>query len=169
MQQLIAVAATLGLASVSLGQDVKTEDLKDGFVRVTTPTYTIELPKAWKVGKESSFGQREMWSEEGRMSAMTAPGGGRQGWEQLYRTSLYFIQREGPGKPTPYKITKSAQGYEACSFSILDDEGFAKKRYVILKATNDNILALSIKIPDKKKEKDLAATFDRLVKTAKVN
>lgn len=149
--------------------DAKIVDLKDGFVRVDTASYSLEVPKGWEVSPETSFGQREMTSSEGKMTAMTAAGGGRQGWEQLYRTSLFFIMREKKGQATPYKISKSSQGYEACTFSILDEKGFADRRYVILKnPKTENILALSVKIPNQKKEKDLQAAFDRMVRTAKL-
>jgi hypothetical protein len=148
--------------------DAKIVDLKDGFVRVETSSYSLEVPKGWEVSRETAFGQREMTSDTGRMTAMTAAGGGKQGWEQLYRTSLYFIMREKKGNPTPYQISKTKQGYEACSFSILDSDGFADRRYVILKNEVQNILALSVKIPDKKKETGLMAQFDRMVRTAKL-
>lgn len=158
---------TPALLALVLSVDAKITDLKDGFVRVETASYRIEVPKGWEVSRETSFGQREMTSPEGKMTAMTAPGGGRQGWERLYRTSLFFIMREKEGKATPYSISKTAQGYEACTFSILDKEGFAERRYVILKnPKSENILALSVKIPERKRERELVAAFDRLVKTA---
>ena len=147
--------------------DHSVTDLKDGFVRVKTPSYSVEIPKGWEVGQETSFGQREFMTRDGKFTAMTAPGGGKQGWERLYRTSLYFIKRGNPDlKETPYKISKTKQGYEAASFSMVDKKGFATERFVILKAANDNILALSVKIPSQAQEKDLAKAFDRLVKSA---
>jgi hypothetical protein len=146
--------------------DYKAVPLSGGFVRIETSEYTIEVPKSWQVTNSTRFGQREVIGSEGRMTAMTAPGAGRQGWDRLYRTSLYFIQRDTPGRPTPYKLTKTKQGYEAATFSLLDDDGFARERYVILRAADDDILALSIKIPGKKKESELLPVFDRLVSTA---
>ncbi|NDG88680.1 MAG: hypothetical protein EBY15_12140, partial [Gammaproteobacteria bacterium] len=71
-------------------------------------------------------------------------------------------------KATPYKIVKTKQGYEAMSFSVLSKEGFAKSRYMILRAKNDDILALSVKVPSQQDEKDLVKAFDRLVVTAKL-
>ncbi len=159
---------SLAIALVLGPGDAKIVDLKDGFVRVETPSYSLEVPKGWEVSRETSFGQREMTSNAGKMTAMTAAGGGKQGWEQLYRTSLFFIMREKKGNATPYQISKTKQGYEACSFSILDADGFADRRYVILKNEVQNILALSVKIPERKLEKGLLAQFDRMVRTAKL-
>jgi len=156
------------LATLLILSETKIVDLKDGFVRVDTPSYTVEVPKGWEVTPETRFGQREFNGKTGNMSAMTAPGGGRQGWDRLYNTSLYFIGREMDAKPTPYKLGKTKQGYETASWSMLDKDGFAKARYVILKASNDNILALSVKIPDRKQERDLQSAFTRLVETAKL-
>ncbi|HRF60663.1 MAG TPA: hypothetical protein PLH94_12230 [Fimbriimonadaceae bacterium] len=151
-------------------RDARTTDLKDGFVRVETSSYTIEVPKGWEVGAETSFGQRKVSPEKGaaEIGVMTAPPT-RNSWDELYRTSLYFILREEDGNPTPYKLTKTAQGYEAASFSVLDDKGFAKRRYMLLKSKDNRLLALSIKIPGKQDEKTLAPAFDRLVRTARMN
>ncbi len=161
------------LAAVIMFQDAKVTDLKDGFVRVETASYSLEVPKGWEIGEETSFGQREMKApvaKKGEMTAMTAPGGGKQGWDRLYQTSLFFIMRSSPvgSKATPYKLSKTKQGYQAASFNVLDEKGFAISRYVILKDEKDSILALSVKIPDAKNEKDLLAKFDRLVKTARL-
>lgn len=169
--KLLAAILTI-LPTMAFGQapaDAKMKDLKDGFVRVETASYTIEVPKGWTVSRETSFGQRTMEGNRGTMTAMTAAGGGSQGWERLYRTSLWFISREMPNyKATPYKLSKTSQGYEAASFSMLDDKGFAKARYVLLKAPNGNLLALSVKIPGKSEERELVAQFDRLIRTAVV-
>lgn len=158
------------LAALLLAQvaDATIVDLRDGFVRVKTSSYEVEVPKGWNVTRETSFGERTFRAEKGEMTAMTARGAGAQGWDRLYRTSLFFIQRSNPGKATPYELSKTAQGYEAASFSILNEDGFAKARYVILKHPNDNILALSVKIPDRRDERSLRAAFDRMVRTAKL-
>jgi hypothetical protein len=156
------------LACLATISDTKQTNLPDGFVRVETAAYTIELPPGWSVSRETSFGQREMSKGEAQMTAMTAPGGGRQSWDRLYQTAVYFSTRGG-GKATPYKLTKTKQGYEAMSYSVLDGSGWARTRYMILKSKNGNALALSVKIPGKQREGELTAIFDRLVHTAKIN
>lgn len=145
----------------------KVLDLKDGFVRVKTPKYEVEVPSGWEVGAQTSFGQREFSSKkDGQMSAMT--GNAReQSWDQLYQTSLFFIKRSIKGTPTPFKVFKSKQGYEAISFSMVVDE-LPVARYVILKNDKKDILALSVKIPTKTARESLGAIFDRLVTTAKM-
>ncbi len=147
--------------------DAKVTDLGDGYVRVSTEIYSIEVPKGWVVSRETPWGQRKATNEAGELGVMTA-GNTRSTWDELYRTSLFFIQRERKGKPTPYEITKTAQGYEACTFSILDEEGFADRRYVLLKSKAGEAIALSVQIRDRKATKDLVAHFDRLVKSAKI-
>jgi hypothetical protein len=145
--------------------------LKDGFQRIETASYSIEIPQGWEVEKEMPWGAREISGPTGGFSAMTGKGAAKRGWEQLYQTSLYFIMRnpgESGSKATPYKIVKTKQGYEAMSFSVLSKEGFAKSRYMILRAKNDDILALSVKVPSQQNEKDLVKAFDRLVVTAKL-
>jgi hypothetical protein len=49
----------------------------------------------------------------------------------------------------------------------LDEDGFADRRYVLLHSPNGPVLALSVKIPDKKLEAELQTAFERMVKTAK--
>jgi len=157
----------LSLLLCQIPLDAKLVELKDGFVRVETSAYSLEVPKGWVVSKETSFGQREFDGPKGRMTAMTANAGPNPDWDRLYQTSLYFIMREKRGKATPYKISKTSQGYNSCSFTILDDEGFADRRYVLLHSPKGPVLALSVKIPDKKLESELQSAFDRMVKSAK--
>jgi hypothetical protein len=149
--------------------DAKLVTLTDGFVRVETSAYSFEIPKGWAVGRETPWGARDLKPESGTgaLSAMTA-GPSNAGWDQLYQTSLFFIRREGPGRPTPYKIEQTKQGYEACTFSMVDDQGFANRRYVLLKATSGKVLALSVKIPSKENEKTLQPIFDRFVTSARI-
>jgi hypothetical protein len=151
-----------------LQTDAKIVDLKDGFVRVETSSYSLEVPKGWEVSRETSFGQREFDGPTGRMSAMTANAGVKPDWDRLYNTSLYFIMREKKGKATPYKLGKSEQGYNTCSFTIIDEKGFADRRYVLLHHPTGSLLALSVKIPDQKREKELVSAFDRMIKSARM-
>ena len=100
--------------------------------KLETKNYTVELPEGWEAGEETSFGQREIHPPSQKaadsdvnagasMSTMTGPGLGKQSWDQLYQTSLYFITRFGASSKkmvaTPYKLGKSAQGFEACSWT----------------------------------------------------
>ena len=161
----------MGILNFFQTPDYTSTDLKDGFQRIETDAYVIEIPNGWAVKRQTPWGAREITGGPGEFSAMTGRGAGKQGWEQLYRTSLFFVMRaEGysGAKATPYKIVKTKQGYDAMSFSVVDKDGFAKSRYMILKAADDDILALSVKIPNAKAEKDLVKTFDRMVVTAKL-
>jgi hypothetical protein len=147
--------------------DAKLIDLVDGYVRVETATYTLEVPKEWKVTPETRWGQRKISpAGGGELGAMTAPPS-QQSWDQLYDTALYFILRDGDGgKPTKYEIVKTKRGYEAASFSIIDKEGFAKERYMMVKHPEKGLLALSVAIPNKDGEKQWAAHFKRMVDSA---
>lgn len=147
-------------------QDAKLVDLKDGYVRVETATYQLEVPKDWKVTAETRWGQRKFYPEgKGELGAMTAPPS-QQSWDQLYETALYFILRDEEGKPTPYEKTKTKQGYEAASFSVLNKEGFATQRFMMIKHETKGLLALSIKIPSQKDEEKWTGYFKRMVDTA---
>ncbi|MFZ4507133.1 MAG: hypothetical protein ACOYON_05475 [Fimbriimonas sp.] len=163
---LLALLPAMAFSQVKT-KDMETEELKDGWVRVKTTSYTLEIPKGWDVTAETSFGQREMTSGPAKMSAMTAPGnGGPTNWDSLYQTAVYFSTRGG-GKATPYKMSKSKQGYDAMSYSVVKD-GFAASRYVILRSPKGDILALSVTIPEVKREADLMKVFDRMVRTANI-
>lgn len=165
---LSLVAAMILASQPAPPRDARIIDLKDGFVRVDAPTYTIEVPKGWKVTAETPWGARKAEPANGRgeLGVMTAPPG-RQSWDSLYRTSLYFILREdSEGQPTRYKVTKKDNGLEACEFSILDKNGFAYKRYVLLRHPEKGLLALNVNIPNPAEEKTWAAKFDRMVRTA---
>jgi hypothetical protein len=166
MWRLLVLIALLSVALSAFGDNPKIVKLGDGFVRVEAAAYSIEIPEGWEVGQESGFGQRKMTHEKGEMTAMTAAGGGKQSWDQLYQTSLYFIKWNNKGTPTPYKVSKTKSGYEAASFSMIDKDGFADERFVLLKGPTGNLLALSIKIPTQQDAKTLEPIFDRLVKTA---
>lgn len=118
---------SVALATLTFAQapsDAKITDLGDGYCRIHSPTYSVEVPKGWEVSSQTPWGQRTMHpkSKSGELGVMTAPPG-RQTWDQLYQTSLYFIQRESKGKPTPYRISKMPNGLEAASFELLDDAG----------------------------------------------
>lgn len=161
------LALLLAQAAPAAPSDAKLEDLKDGYVRVVTREYSIEVPKGWAVTTETRWGQRDATGNGGKLGVMTA-GATDATWEELYRTSLFFIQRERRGTPTPFKVSKTDQGYEACSFSILDEEGFAERRYVLLKNKDREVIALSVRIDDRKATKDLERHFDRMVRTARI-
>lgn len=157
------------LTAQSAPTDARLIDLKDGFTRVETRSYTIEVPTGWTVGLETNFGQRDIRSGSagaGSLGVMTA-GPTRASWDDLYQTSLWFIRRELRGTATPYQISKTDQGYEACSFSILDPESRPIARYVLLRSPDGRVLALSVKIPVADREKPLQAAFDRMVRTAR--
>jgi hypothetical protein len=163
------IALTPLLLLMAQASDAKIVNLADGFVRVETAAYSFEVPKGWAVGRETPWGARDLKpaSGPGALSAMTA-GPSDAGWDQLYQTSLFFIRREAAGKPTPYKVEKTKQGYEACTFSMMDDEGFANRRYVLLKTPSGKVLALSVKIPSRENEKTLQPIFSRFVTSAKI-
>lgn len=167
--------STLSILLVSLGlqapKDSGTrEDLGDGFVKYHTSSYTLELPKEWLVGELMPWGARSITPEpksQTELGVMTA-GVTKQTWDQLYKTSLFFIMRQEPGKATPFKVKKMPNGYEACSFQVMNDKGFAKRRYVLLKSQKGEAIALSVIISDQKDEKKIAGYFDRMVKTAHI-
>lgn len=168
----IVTALLVGLAALAATafaqSDARVTDLGDGYVRVTAETYSIEVPKGWAVGRETRWGQRDAKPADGsgKLGVMTA-GPSRASWDDLYRTSLYFIMREDEGTATKYTLSKTAEGLEAMSFSVLDKDGFAQRRYVLVKNTDGRVLALSVEIPSKAGEKKWASHFDRLVKTAR--
>lgn len=155
------------LAALAFGGDFELTDLKDGYVRIKTKKYSVEVPKGWEVGEETSFGQREYSSKKGEMSTMTGSAVNRT-WDQLYQTSLYFITRSSAGTPTPYRLTKSEKGLDVMSFEMIDDNKKPVSKYVIFKNTKSEILALSVKIKDRKEEKELEKAFVRMVKTAEM-
>ncbi len=153
---MVHLIATLTLASTQ-------------FVPVQTDQYSFEVPKGWTVGKETPWGARDVTPENGngKLGAMTA-GPTSASWEELYRTSLYFIKREEPGDPTPFRLGKTKKGYECMSFEVLNKEKFASRRYTLLKDSKGNALALSVKIPSVKEEKKYAEFFKRMVDSAKL-
>lgn len=140
---------------------------------VATTNYTIQIPEGWELGAETPFGQREMNPKagKGQLTSMTGPGLGKQSWDQLYQTSLYFILRGQPaGSMTATRpvMGKTKQGFETASWSMLDRKKTVVARYVVLKSKADNILALSVKIPADADRTQLEAIFERLVSTAVV-
>lgn len=112
------------------------------FVTFESDRYSFEVPKGWTVGKETPWGARDVTpgSGNGKLGAMTA-GPTRASWDELYRTSLFFIKREGEGKETPFRIGKSKQGYESMSFEMINREGWADRRYTLLKNESGYALA----------------------------
>jgi hypothetical protein len=139
------------------------------FVTFESDRYSFEVPKGWTVGKETPWGARDVvpGSGNGKLGAMTA-GPKRASWEELYRTSLFFIKREGEGKETPFRLGKTKQGYESMSFEMINKDGWADRRYTLLKNDAGSALALSVKIPTRKDEKQYAQWFQHMVDTAKL-
>lgn len=165
---LITKLLTLMVAFVQTPSDIKTTDLADGYVRVKTPGYTIEVPKGWNVSPQTPWGQRKVEPEKGsgELGVMTAPPT-KQSWDQLYQTALYFIQREEKGKPTPYRITRTKTKLEAASFEVLNAEGFPSRRFVMIREESKGLLALSVKVLSKEADKQWSKHFQRLVDTAR--
>ncbi|HRJ27516.1 MAG TPA: hypothetical protein PLO61_08420 [Fimbriimonadaceae bacterium] len=169
MLQALSLFVTLLLSPLNppAPQDAKVVDLKDGFVRVESKDYTVEVPKDWKISDETPWGQRKaQGSGRAELGVMTGSAAGST-WERLYETSLFFIQREERGTPTPYKIEKTDQGLDAMTFSVKDRNGFASRRYVVIMNSDRRILALSVRIPTQAEEKKLDAYFQRMVKSAR--
>lgn len=158
----------LAIAYIQGQTDSTTTDLKDGYSRVTTPNYTVDIPNGWAVSKETPWGARSFQPAQGKgeLGVMTAPPSS-QPWDQLYQTALYFIQREEKGKATPYRLTKTARGLEAASFEVLDAEGFAARRYVMIKDKAKGLLALSVKVPSREADKQWSKHFERMISSAK--
>lgn len=140
-----------------------------GFTLVNTDKYVIQVPTGWSVAAETPWGARDITpkSGSGQMGAMTA-GPTNDGWDALYKTSLYFIKREEAGSETPYRTGKTKQGYECMSFEVKNKDGFANRRYTLLKNAQGNVLALSIKIPSSEQEKAFKDMFQHMVDTAKI-
>ena len=136
---------------------------------VNTEKYSFEVPAGWSVGKETPWGARDITPAEGegKLGAMTA-GPSQAGWDELYRTSLYFIQREEKGKATSYRVEKTKLGYESIRFEVADSDGFKNRRYALLKDSKGNALALSVKIPNRKLEEEFAVFFQGMIDTAKI-
>ena len=159
-----------------------TKKMTTPYRKTETKNYIVETPEGWEVGHETPFGQREIRpakeTEADRgasMSSMTGPGLGRQSWQQLYETSLYFITRYAPNgkkmQATPFTLGKSRQKFETCSWTMTDSDGLPLQRHVILKHSNGNILALSVKIPPaaaKESKEGLKTIFQHMVDTAVV-
>lgn len=165
---IIVPLAIAMLCSVQVPSDAKITDLQDGYSRVQTSTYAIEVPNGWKVSAETPWGQRKAQPEQGggELGVMTAPPG-RQSWDQLYETSLSFILREDNGKATPYRLSKTKSGLEAASFEVLDKDGFAARRYVLIRDEAQGLLALSVNVPNRRADKQWSQHFKRLIETAR--
>lgn len=161
--------AALGGGAGKGPTDARVVELPGGYVRVETARYSIEIPKGWKVSEETRWGQRKAVASDGAgvLGVMTAAPSSRS-WEELYRTSLFFILRERGGTPTPYEVRETEQGYEAASFSVLDDDGFARRRYVLLRSPEGGLLALSVEIGQRAAEGELRRIFDRMVRSARL-
>lgn len=151
--------------------DFKVTPLTDGFVRVESKEYSVEVPKAWTVGNQTPWGARSITPGKGsetELGVMTA-GVTKRSWDELYKTSLYFIMRQEQGKATAYRLGKNKAGYESCSFEVLNAEGFAKRKFVLLKSEKGAAIALSVTISEPKDEKQINSYFTRMIDSAKIN
>lgn len=151
-----------------LPKDATVTNLEDGYSRVVTASYSIEVPTGWDVSTETPWGQRKASpkASSGELGVMTAPPG-QQSWEQLYQTSLYYILRESKGTATTYRLGKTKSGLETASFEVLDNEGFAARRFILIRGKDGQLLALSVKVPARAADKEWTKHFDRLTRTAK--
>jgi len=165
---IISLLAAMTAIS-QLPADAKVIKLGDGYNRIETSTYAIEVPAGWQVSEETPWGQRTAHPKDhsGELGVMSAPPG-RQTWDQLYQTSLYFILRESKGKPTPYRLQKNERGLETASFEVLDDHGYAARRYILMREKDGRLLALSVRVPSREADKEWTAHFERLSRTARL-
>lgn len=172
---LAGVGGTEMIAQAQPNADPK----KAEYRKMETQSFSLEVPVGWTVSDETPWGSRDIRPgadskvvKAASMSSMTGPGLGRQSWDRLYDTSLYFItryDRQGKMKATPYTLGKSKQGFETCSWEMTDPDGKVLQRHVILRHTNGNILALSVKMPADATQSDrtkLDRTFRNMVDTA---
>ncbi|KAA0236955.1 MAG: hypothetical protein EDM74_10700 [Armatimonadetes bacterium] len=166
MNLLVTLLATSLLSQ--LPQDAKVLDLGDGYSRVVTATYSVELPTGWDISSETRWGQRKAHpnGSNGELGIMTAPPG-QQSSDELYHTSLFFILREKKGKPTPYRLGKTSDGLETASFEVVDRQGFAARRYILIRNVDGRLLALSVHVPNREADKQWSAHFERLLRTAR--
>lgn len=158
----------LPFALLQTPKDAKAIDLGDGYQRIETAAYSVEIPKGWDISLETPWGARKATpgAGSGELGVMTAPPT-RQSWDELYRTSLYYIMREEKGKATPYRLGKTKAGLETASFEVADSAGFPARRFVLIRSQSDRLLALSVKVPSAEKEADWARHFERLVNSAR--
>lgn len=166
---MISMFLIWGAAVSGAALNLSTNTVGTEFVLVDTAKYSFEIPKGWSVGAETPWGARDMSPESGagKLGAMTA-GPTQASWDQLYQTSLYFIQREESGRATPFRLGKTKNGFESMSFEVLNKDNFANRRYVLIKNNAGSALALSVRIPSKRDEKEFVAYFKRMVDTAKI-
>ncbi len=166
---MVATLITFVLGQTA-AKDVKLTPLPDGFVQVTSKAYTVEVPKSWTVGSQTPWGARSITPSLGKdteLGVMTA-GVTKQSWDQLYKTSLFFIYQQEPGKATPYRLGKTKTGYESCSFEVANKAGFVKRKFVLLKDQHGAAIALSVIIGDPKEEKQISSYFKRMVESAHI-
>ncbi len=149
--------------------DAQLKKSSNGFTVVETDKYIIEVPDGWAVGKETPWGARDITPKTGpgQLGAMTA-GPTKAGWDQLYKTSLFFIKQEEPGTETPFRTGKTKHGYDSMSFDVKNKDGFFNRRYTLIRNTAGNVLALSIRIPSPEAEKTFGEMFKHMVDTAKL-
>jgi hypothetical protein len=148
--------------------DAELVALEEGYMRLVTDSYSLDVPLGWDVSTETPWGARKMTpGNGGELGVMTANAGSTPNWDRLYETSLYFIQREKQGRPTPPVIEKDEEtGYETATFQILDEEGFAERRYVMILHPDGRLLALSVKIQEAENEESWTKHFKRMVSSA---
>lgn len=166
MISLFSVAA-VSIAALSIQTSNTPAKMK--FTQIDTPGYSFEIPEGWNFGKETPWGARDITPKAGfgKIGAMTA-GPTTASWDELYETSLFFIQREEKGVASPFKTGKTKQGFECMSFDVTNSEGFADRRYTLMKNSAGKALALSVKIPSREQESEYAAIFKRMVDSAKI-
>ncbi|MEQ1822202.1 MAG: hypothetical protein ABL949_06820 [Fimbriimonadaceae bacterium] len=166
MINLLSVAAVTS-AALSIQTSKTPANMK--FTQIDTPGYSFEIPEGWNFGKETPWGARDITPKtgQGKIGAMTA-GPTTASWDDLYQTSLYFIQREEKGVASAFKTGKTKQGFECMTFNVTNGDGFANRRYTLLKDKAGKALALSVKIPSREQESEYAAIFKRMVDSAKI-
>jgi len=165
----LASASICNAQSRQMEENVKVTKASHKFDRVDTEKYSFEIPSKWLVGKETPWKARDIAQDggAGHLGAMTA-GPTKQGWDELFKTSLFFIKREEEGTETPFRTGKTKLGYDCMRFEVKNKAGFTDRRYTLIRNASGNVLALSIKIPTPDQEKSFVAIFEHMVDTAKV-
>ncbi len=164
---VISVIAMLAMSSQTAEPGVRTVDLRDGYMRLETPSYSVDIPKGWSFSTETPWGARKANPEgsSGELGLMTA-GPSRASWDDLYRTSLFFIMREEQGTATPYRLIKHESGLEAAEFGVKNESGFIHRRYVLVKHPGEGVAGAERRIPNERAEREWDRHFRRMVASA---
>jgi len=155
--------------TVQTPQDYILTDLKTGYSRLETKAWAVEIPTHWDVMPANDVGERKIVPKDrtGEMSIKILPAT-TDSWEIIYNAHLFEMKKLHGGKSSGSRTRMALGDMDSLAYELIDNYGFAKRKYLILRNRKDNrLMVLSMTVPTRDDLRSWSEYFTQFTKTAR--